>query len=260
VDGRPVLEAGAPVAPEAVLRWDPNLKARPRARLALSTLYEDQVLLVVDKPAGLLSVPTPGASGEDTVLARVSEYVKRLRPRRAYVGRVHRLDRDTSGALAVALAPEARAGLVRLFRDHRIERRYLALVAGSPRDEAGIVDLPIRDAYRGGARGVARPGEPSRPALTRWRVAERLHGAALLELQLETGRQHQIRAHLAAIGLPVLGDQVYGRPAPARGARRLMLHARLLAFQHPLSGERVRVESPLPEDFRRALASLRRRG
>jgi 23S rRNA pseudouridine1911/1915/1917 synthase len=106
---------------------------------------------------------------------------------------------------------------------------------------------------------VAKPGEASQPARTRWRVRERLAGAALVEVELETGRQHQIRVHLAHVGLPILGDAVYGRPPRGRPlARRPMLHAFRLAFAHPVTGARVAVESPPPEDFQKALAALRR--
>jgi 23S rRNA pseudouridine1911/1915/1917 synthase len=259
VDGAAVREAGHAVGDRARIEWDPNRPARRRARSSLPLLYEDDAVLVVDKPAGLLTVRSaPEAQEEDTALASVREYVRHLRPRRPYVGVVHRLDRDTSGALAFALDPEARAALRALFRLHRIERRYLALVTGAPRGDRGEIDLPLHEGYEGGRRRVARPGEASRPASTRWRVMERFADAALLEVELGTGRQHQIRVHLAHVGLPVLGDAVYGgderRPAPVR---RQMLHARLLAFAHPRTREMVRAESPLPPDFERALVALR---
>jgi 23S rRNA pseudouridine1911/1915/1917 synthase len=260
VDGVVAREPGVSVGPRAGLDWDPNRKALPRARLRLAALYEDADVLVVDKPAGLLAVPTtPEARDEDTALGRVREYVRCLRPRRPYVGLVHRIDRDTSGALAFALSPEARAGLIDAFRDHRIERRYVALVAGVPRAEEGTVDAPLREAYVSGRRGVARRGEPGRAAVTRWRVLERFARGALLEVDLGTGRQHQVRVHLAHAGLPVLGDSVYGSsaPSPVRVPRQ-MLHARTLGFAHPVTGEPVRAESPLPEDFARALAALRK--
>ena len=262
VDGRTVREPGHPVPEDAVVTWDPNRRALPKARLSLPALFEDEHLLVVDKPAGLLSVPTgTAAAGEDTVLKRVQEYLRRLRPRNPYVGRVHRLDRDTSGALVVALTPAARAGLIRLFARHRIERRYLALVDGVPRADEGTVDQPIREAYVGGRRGIAGPGEEGVAALTRWRVVERFARGALLEVALETGRQHQVRIHLAHLRLPILGDATYGPPADHRSpvrARRPMLHARSLGFAHPITGEMVRVSSPPPEDFREAIRSLGR--
>jgi len=259
VDGATALDAGHPVTGAERIEWNPNRPARRRARSSLPLLHEDAQILVVDKPAGLLSVPSsPDAPDEDTVLARVRDYVRHLRPRQPYVGLVHRLDRDTSGALAFALDPETREALRTLFRHHRIERTYLALVAGSPRGERGEVDLPLRDEYAGGRRGVAGAGEAARPALTRWRVVERFPGAALLEVELGTGRQHQIRVHLAHVGLPVLGDDVYGQDARRPVAvRRQMLHARRLGLAHPGTGQNVTVESPLPPDFAKALAALR---
>jgi 23S rRNA pseudouridine1911/1915/1917 synthase len=263
VDGRQVREPGAAVGPDAQVRWDPNLRALSRARLTLARLYEDEHLVVVDKPAGLLSVPTSpeAAAAEDTALARVRDYARRRHPQRPYVGLVHRLDRDTSGALAFALSPQVRSGLIALLRAHRIERRYLALVEGEPRGDDGVVDLPLHEDYEAGRRRVARPGEPARPAVTRWQVRERLSGAALLEVELGTGRQHQIRVHLAHLGLPVLGDPVYRRRAapPPLAVDRQMLHAAVLGFAHPLSGEAVRAESPLPDDFKAARAALRQR-
>jgi 23S rRNA pseudouridine1911/1915/1917 synthase len=260
VDETTVLDAGRAVTESAAVVWDANKKARRRARIALPILYQDEAVLVVDKPAGLLAVPTsPEAEREDTALARVREYVRHLTPRHPYVGVVHRLDRDTSGALAFALAPAARPGLRELFREHRIERRYAAIVQGEPKADRGQVDLPIHEAYQGGRRRVARAGEASLPALTRWTVLERFAGAALLEVELHTGRQHQVRVHLAHVGLPILGDPVYGgrKDAARVSAPRQMLHARLLAFEHPLSGRPVRAESPLPADFRSALAALK---
>jgi 23S rRNA pseudouridine1911/1915/1917 synthase len=190
----------------------------------------------------------------------VQEYARRLKPRGGYAERVHRLDRDTSGVLVFALSREARAGLIDAFRHHRIDRAYLAIVEGEPRSESGTVDVALRDAWVSGRRAVARPGEEQRPARTRWRVRERLPGAALLEVLLETGRQHQIRVHLAHVGLPIVGDPVYGRAAPGRPlARRPMLHAFRLAFAHPVTGVRVSAESRPPEDFARTLLTLRRR-
>ncbi len=267
VDGERVREPGRDVRADAVLVLDRNRPALPRARCSLPVLYQDEHVIVVDKPAGLLSVPTPaGPPGEDSVLLRVREYAERLSPRGGFAERVHRLDRDTSGAMALALSPAARAGLIETFRAHRIERTYLALVRGVPRTDEGVVDAPLREAWTGGRKAVARHGEDSRPALTRWRVRERFAGAALLEVQLETGRQHQIRVHLAHAGLPVLGDPVYGSEGTPRSGpalprpRRPMLHAFKLGFLHPVSGERVAAESPVPEDMRRVLAALRRRG
>ncbi len=261
LEGTVVTEAGQLITPGDRIEWDPNRKAEPRVRSSLPVLYRDQDLVVIDKPAGLLSVPTaPEALDEDTALRRVQELARHLTPRRPFVGAVHRLDRDTSGALAFALTSQVRQALRALFREHRVERRYAALVSGEPSGAAGEVDLPIHDRYQAGKRRIAGPDEPSKPALTRWRVVERFRGAALLEVTLATGRQHQIRLHLSHIGLPILGDPVYGqevRRLPLRLPRQ-MLHARLLAFTQPLTGRPLRVESPLPGDFMRVLAVLRR--
>jgi 23S rRNA pseudouridine1911/1915/1917 synthase len=263
VDGALAREPGLMVPAAAAIVWDPNRKALPRARLSLDRLYEDDTLLVVDKPAGLLTVPSaPGKEGEDTARDRVFQYVTKLHPRRPYVGVVHRLDRDTSGALAFALTPALREALRAVFRRHALTRRYLAIVRVlAPAGDRGTVELPVHTEYVAGRRRVARPGEPSLAAATRYRVRERLGDCALVELELETGRQHQIRLHLASIGLPVLGDPVYGSEG-GRGrsveAGRQMLHAWLLELTHPETGVVVRAESPLPADFRAALADLRR--
>jgi 23S rRNA pseudouridine1911/1915/1917 synthase len=264
LEGQVCREPGKIVGETARVDWDPNRRALPRpATSVFPILFEDEHVLVIDKPAGLLSVPAhPGAGEEDSVLGRLlAEKQRRAPGRRAWIGRVHRLDRDTSGALAFALTRPARAGLIALFRDHRVERRYLVLVQGAPRVEEGRVEAPIADAYEGGRRHVARANEPQSPALTRYKVRERFPGAALLEVELETGRQHQIRLHLAHVGLFVLGDPVYRPPRasvlPAR-APRPMLHAERLGFVHPVTGARVEVESPLPADFAGVLRTLRR--
>jgi 23S rRNA pseudouridine1911/1915/1917 synthase len=257
LDGTVTLEAGSPVGEASRIVWDKNRKARHRVRSSLRILYEDDALLVVDKPAGLLSVPTErGAEAEDTALGRVEEYAARRHPRHPYVGVVHRLDRFTSGALAFALNPVARQGLRTLFREHRIERVYRVLVGGEPGASSGTIDRPIHDSFEGGRRHLARSGDPARPARTHYRVLERLPGASLLEVELDTGRQHQIRLHLASVGLPVLGDRVYGVPQP--GAARPMLHALVLGFTHPLTGALVRASSPVPDDFEGLLLSLRK--
>jgi 23S rRNA pseudouridine1911/1915/1917 synthase len=258
VDGERVREPGRNVGEAAVLVFDRNRPALPRARCSLPILYQDEHVLVVDKPAGLLSVPAAPGLGEDTALLRVQDYARRLKPRGAFAERVHRLDRDTSGAIAFALSAEARSGLVLTFRQHRIERVYLALVSGEPAADQGRIDVPLRERWADGRTGVVRGDEPGRPALTSWTVRERLPGAALLEIRIETGRQHQIRVHLAHIGHPILGDPVYGVRSRRRLGRRQMLHAARLGFAHPVTGDPVRVESPLPEDMRRLLAALRR--
>jgi 23S rRNA pseudouridine1911/1915/1917 synthase len=266
LDGAVCQETGHAVSDSARIEWDPNRRAmaRPhRVSCPFPVLYQDDQVLVVDKPPGVLSVPAPGAGEEKSVLGELLEALRpRVQDRRTFVGRVHRLDRDTSGALVFALTPESRAGLIDLFREHKIERRYVALVAGEPPQDEGRIEAPIADSYDSGRRRLARGDEPQSPAFTRYKVRERMAGAALLEVSILTGRQHQIRLHLAHVGLPVIGDRVYGprgAKAPPVEARRQMLHAETLGFAHPLTGKAVRVTSPLPEDMRRALTRLRRR-
>lgn len=261
VDGVRVLEAGRFVRPEAALDWDVNRPARPRARCSLPLLYEGTEVVVVDKPPGLLSVPTRGArrDEEDSALVRVEAYAAH-RKRRALA--VHRLDRDTSGTLGFALDARTQAAVRRLFRSHDVERVYLALVTGVPREAEGTVDRAIALEYQTGRRRLARADEPSVTAITHWRRLEAFRDAALVELRLETGRQHQIRLHLAGLGHPILGDRVYGpaRSPAGPSAPRQMLHAQRLGLRLPGSGERLRVESALPPDFERVLRGLRRRG
>jgi 23S rRNA pseudouridine1911/1915/1917 synthase len=261
VGGKETLEAGSPVPDGADIVWDRNRKARARARLTLPILHQDDVLLIVDKPAGLLSVPTsrPPSPDEDTALARVTDFAERLHC--PYAAAAHRLDRETSGALAFALRRDVHETLKRTFGSHTIERRYLAIVEHTPRETEGTIVAPIRDLYAGGKRGVARPGEAASSAITRWRVQESFAHAALLEIQIETGRQHQIRIHLAHIGHPVVGDPTY-RPPDRTSTRipapRVMLHAQVLGLTHPLTGQVVRVTSPMPADFQKVIQQLRR--
>jgi 23S rRNA pseudouridine1911/1915/1917 synthase len=230
-----------------------------RDRRRLDLLHEDRHLVVVNKPAGLLTIPSAPGLGEreDTLLGRARKYAQHKQGRRAYAGMLHRLDRDTSGALAIALSREAHQRGRGLFRDHRFERRYLALVAGVPSPPAGTIRARISSDYRDGRRAAVGATEPGRDAVTHYAIAEAFPSAALVELMLDTGRQHQIRIHLAELGHPVLGDAVYGRGARSR-APRIMLHAWKLAFPHPITGARIEVTAEPPADFRRELERLRR--
>ena len=258
-DGKTVDEPGLDVPEGVSLSFHANRPARRRVRTRLSVLYEDDDVIVVDKPAGLLTVPTAERES-DTLHARTLDYLQHRYGRRPYAGVVHRLDKDTSGALVFARNRAALHALQALFRAHDIEREYLAIVAGNP-PESGILDADlVRDAGLG-RRGVARRGEPGRRAVTRYRVLERLSGASLVSVSLETGRTHQIRVHFLSIGHPVIGDRVY-RPraastAPPEAARQ-MLHARRLGFAHPSTGASVLVEAEPAADFQTALAALRR--
>jgi 23S rRNA pseudouridine1911/1915/1917 synthase len=172
-------------------------------------------------------------------------------------GIVHRLDRDTSGLLVVARTEQAYEKLQELVRRRELERRYSALVRGHPRSWRGLIDAPIgRDRDDPTRRSLDT--DAPREAVTHFEVDELLGAYALLNVQLETGRTHQIRVHLAAIDLPVVGDRVYG--VADKGLERQFLHASRLAFGHPLTGERVDVESPLPDDLAAFLGRLRASG
>jgi 23S rRNA pseudouridine1911/1915/1917 synthase len=220
--------------------------------VGLRVAYEDEHLLVVDKPAGVVAHPSAGhATG--TLVHGVLEHGAaggdEERP-----GIVHRLDRDTSGLLVVARSAAAHERLKQLVQKHELEREYLALVRGRPRSRAGRIEAPIGRDRRDPTRQSLDTDRP-REAVTHFQLVELIDQYALLRVRLETGRTHQIRLHLGAIGLPVVGDPVYGVPEPALG--RQFLHAARLEFQHPFTGQRVEVESPLPADLASYLAALR---
>jgi 23S rRNA pseudouridine1911/1915/1917 synthase len=222
--------------------------------LDLRIAYEDQHLLVVDKPAGLVVHPSAGHASGTLVHGLLGHSIaggaEAERP-----GIVHRLDRDTSGLLVVARSDEAHRRLQRLLRARKIEREYLALVQGRPRSRSGRIEAAIgRD--RTDPTRVSLDTAAPRDAVTDFDVVELFPRHALLRVRLQTGRTHQIRVHLAAIQLPVAGDPVYGI-AGDLGLERQFLHAARLAFEHPVSGERVEAESPLPPDLQAALVRAR---
>ena len=264
-----ILVEGERTRPSARLREGEQVTGRvpepvpdtlaPEA-IPLAVAFEDEHLIVVDKPAGLVVHPAPGhRSG--TLVNALLHHCENLsgvggvrRP-----GIVHRLDKDTSGLLVAAKGDAAHRGLAAQFRAHTVEREYLALARGAPRADAGSVDAPIgrhpSDRKKWSTR--ARTG---REATTHWRVTERLTGHVLLRVRLETGRTHQIRVHLASVGLPVAGDPVYGggrAEARALELDRQALHAAVLGFEHPVTGARVALESPLPHDLVVVLEKLR---
>ena len=255
-----VCDAGRRVGPSELATYHPNRRREVSIRLSLKSVYQDEHLVVMDKPPGLLTVPTEGGTHDDCVLNRLRDDLARVRGPRAYAGALHRLDRGTSGLVAIALSRECHAAGRAAFRDHAFLRRYLALVEGVPKTSAGTIDLPIADDYESGKRHIAKDDdEPSRHAVTHYRVKERFPRAALLEIELDTGRQHQIRLHLRAIGHPIVGDGVYGSKERSAGTRPF-LHACKLAFPHPLTGQPVDCESPPPRDFADALKRLRGAG
>ncbi len=229
--------------------------------LPLRILYEDEHLLAIDKPPGLVVHPAPGARRGTLVNAlvhRIGTLAGVGDPERP--GIVHRLDRDTSGVLLVARTAAALEALAKQFRSRSIDKRYLAIVRGSLKPASGMIDRPIGRHPRERQRMSVR-SRRGRAAVTHWTVLERLPGATLVRLRPETGRTHQLRVHLAALGHPILGDRVYGvRRAVAAGGptyARQALHAAEIGFAHPASGERIVVRAPLPADLETILAALR---
>jgi 23S rRNA pseudouridine1911/1915/1917 synthase len=254
VDGRPRskshrLEGGEELELDLPDRGSRELAAEP---MDLRIAYEDEHVLVVDKPAGVVVHPAPGHEAGTLVqglLAHGAEGGEEAeRP-----GIVHRLDRDTSGLLVVARSEQAYARLKELVAARGLERTYLALVRGRPRSRSGRIEAPIGRDRTEPFRHSLDTDTP-REATTHFEVEHLYDAHALLRVRLETGRTHQIRVHLAAIDLPVSGDTVYGVPEPGLG--RQFLHAAKLAFAHPFTGERVEAESPLPPDLAGFLSTL----
>src|SRR5579862_7509095 len=206
-------------------------------------VWEDEHLLVIDKPAGLVVHPGAGHAS-DTLVDALGSKLGGGEPERR--GIVHRLDRDTSGLMVVARDEESHKRLSALVRKRALERTYLALVHGRPRSRTGRIEAPIgRD--RGEPTRMSLDSASPRDAVTNFEVETLWPGYALLRVRLETGRMHQIRVHLAAIDLPVIGDTVYGIPEPVLG--RQFLHASQLNFPHPFSEERIETRSDLPPEL-----------
>ena len=220
----------------------------------LAVPYEDDHLLVVDKPAGVVVHPAPGHA-QGTLVHGLLAYDVEGGEEADRPGIVHRLDRDTSGLLVVARSPEAHRRLQELVHERALTREYLALVVGRPKSRRGTIEAPIGRDRHDPLRHSLDTDTP-RDAVTHFEVEELLPRHALLRVTLETGRTHQIRVHLAAVDLPVAGDPVYGRPGEL-GLERQFLHAARLAFRHPITGEEVDVRSPLPADLETALAAAR---
>jgi 23S rRNA pseudouridine1911/1915/1917 synthase len=263
VAGQTCLDLGREIDSETPLTYFPN---RPRPEIAarrLRVLYEDEHILIVDKPAGVLTQPTPQRE-RDTLLERAGRYLSRSRGvKRPYVGIVHRIDRNTSGVVLLVCSHRSLRPFQSLFRTHSIERSYIAVVEGVVEPESGTIDRPLVVDRGDGRRGSSRhAGEGSR-AITHYDLIERFGGtAAQLLCRLETGRTHQIRIHLAEAGHPVVGEPVYrsktSPPFPMPFPRQA-LHARALGFVHAVTGEAISVEAPLPDDLTDLIVRLRRR-
>jgi 23S rRNA pseudouridine1911/1915/1917 synthase len=283
IEGAVIRDPGAKTRAGARVRLvvpPPRKLAIAGEDLPLNVVFEDKHLIVIDKPAGLVVHPGAGNRSGTLVNALIAHCGAELsgiggveRP-----GIVHRLDKDTSGLLVVAKTDAAHRGLAKLFADHGrtfpFLREYNALVWGSPDRAAGIVDAPLGRAAGGREKMGVVAAERGRAARTHWRVVERYGPTAkpvvsLVACRLETGRTHQIRVHMAHIGHPIVGDPVYATgfkskatqlPEAAREAvshlRRQALHAALLAFDHPVTGEPMRFESPWPDDLEATRAAL----
>lgn len=271
VNGQPVAKPNHRLAGSERLELNARQTAHgddlPQA-IPLDVLYQDDDLLIVNKPPGM--VVHPGAGNPDgTLVNALLHYDKSLalQPR---AGIVHRLDKDTSGALLVARRDDVRQQLSAMLKARDIHRYYLALVWGVPADD-GSIDLPLGRHPVDRVRMAVRPESDrnARPAVTHYRIKRRYPGVTLLNVKLETGRTHQIRVHLTHQGLPLVGDQMYTRKGVERQLQvsdalrqtlldfpRQCLHAARLRFEHPVSGKRVDIRAPLPADFTQLLEQL----
>ncbi|MCS7246394.1 MAG: RluA family pseudouridine synthase [Thermomicrobium sp.] len=261
-----ILVNGAPAKPAQRVRYGDRLEVSlPPAEppvdlepeyLPIPVIYEDDDIIVFDKPAGIVTHPAPGHERGTLVNA-----LKAIRPDLAVQpshrpGIVHRLDKDTSGLLVVAKTEPARLALLEQWQSRSVLKKYTALVHGIVEPDAGTIDAPISRDPREPTKMAVVPW--GRPAITHFRVMERFRCATLLDVTIETGRTHQIRVHCAFIGHPVVGDQQYGgHRSFCVAVPRQFLHARSLRFRHPTTGQTIELETPLPSDLRRALASLR---
>jgi 23S rRNA pseudouridine1911/1915/1917 synthase len=262
------IKAGVEVAIR-VPEIKPYLRALPED-IPLSVVYEDSSLIVIDKPAGMVVHPAAGHYGGTLVNALLfhchdlSGIGGEMRP-----GIVHRLDKDTSGLMVAAKADESHVRLAGQFKRHEVQKTYLTVVCGLPRTDDGRIDAAL-GRHPSDRKKMSTRSHRGRLAVTRWRVRERYSEAALLEVDIETGRTHQIRVHLADLGYPVIGDAVYGKAGWINAvkdsvSRRLMknfsrqaLHAWRLSFCHPATGARMEFFSPLPGDMAELCAALRK--
>jgi len=233
--------------------------------IEIDILFEDEQIIVLNKQAGIVVHPAPGNRSGTLVNALLyhcpdlSGIGNVMRP-----GIVHRLDKDTTGTLVVAKTATAHQNISEQFKARKVQKNYIALVYGHPKTDSGMIALPI-GRHPGDRKRMSTVTHGGRKALTLWRAAEKFDGAALLQVEIKTGRTHQIRVHCAAEGHPVVGDPVYGRGRAAnprcrdllQSARRQMLHAFRLRFAHPLTREKMTFDSPMPADMTALLASLR---
>ncbi|WP_437203092.1 RluA family pseudouridine synthase [Planctomicrobium sp. SH664] len=263
VNGRICSAAGSTVAPGDVVEiiHDPQTRyqepTRPRDDPAFKLIYDDEYLLVVDKAPSVLTVPTDQGGRERTLLEAVDQMLRRSRQGRA--APVHRLDRGTSGLLVFGKSEQIARELQDQFKVRKAEREYAAILSGNLQQAEGTITSRLGTTKRL-QRYSVRPGEPGELAITHYRVAQQLQRATYVRVQLETGRRNQIRVHFAEQGHPVLGDQRYRvdiSQHPRWRAKRLALHAATLGFEHPRTGELLKLEAPLPREFERFLLDVK---
>lgn len=225
----------------------------------LDILYEDGDLLIVNKPKGLVVHPAPGHS-DDTLVNGLMAYCKDdlsgiggvARP-----GIVHRIDKDTSGSLLICKNDKAHQALAAQLKRHDIKRVYIGLVAGHLRDDEGTIEGAIGRSLKDRKKMAITPEDKGKRAVTHYRVLERFSDCSLVEFELETGRTHQIRVHMASVHHPLVGDELYGHAKNRFGIQGQALHAKTLGFTHPTTGEWIQVDAPLPDYLENALRRLR---
>ena len=222
--------------------------------ISLDVVYEDDDLAVISKPKGMVVHPAPGNESGTLVNALLYRFGTLSEANGPRPGIVHRIDRLTSGLLVVAKNDASHEALSRQFALHTAHRDYVCLVHGNLKEDAGTIDAPI-GRHKTDRKRMAVV-ENGRHAVTHWRVLERFGTETLLDVSLETGRTHQIRVHMAYIKHPILGDEVYGSPAPKLGLNGQALHGYRLTFSHPKTGKTMTFTVPIPEDFRKALRIL----
>ena len=259
LNGKPVKKNHKVTAGEVFVVVLPEIAEVPLAPQAipLDIIYEDVDLIVINKPRGMVVHPAPGHDDGTLVNAlmyhcgdSLSGIGGELRP-----GIVHRIDKDTSGLIIAAKNDFTHRGLSAQLSDHSLSREYEAIVRGSIKEDRGTVNRPIGRNEKD-RKKMAVTEKNSRSAITHWQVIDREKGYTHIRCNLETGRTHQIRVHMASIGHPLLGDYTYGSPSPEKGLEGQCLHARKLRFTHPRTGEYIELESPLPEYFINVLNKL----
>lgn len=258
VNGQPVQKSKTLLKGDIVIVdiMDPvDLEAKPQD-IPIEIVYEDDDLAVVNKPQGMVVHPAPGNPDGTLVNALLYRFDGRLSGINGVIrpGIVHRIDKNTSGLLAVAKNDFAHLGLAELVKEHNFTREYKAICVGKFKETAGTVDAPIgRD--RNDRKKMCVTPINSKAAVTHYELIEELRGASYMRFRLETGRTHQIRVHCAYLGHPILGDDVYGKPY--KSCKGQTLHAYKLGFVHPRTGKYLEFEAPLPEYFSKLLSTLR---